>query len=1036
CNSPAKSFCPSGMSFRWGSSHCLLKCDPNRRQPVFMKIKKRWCEHVIQNDGYCTPCDGDRDSFLAKHNGSLTVCNRTKELLWKSSLCNRVIECSDKEDELNCPKECQITEYEFLGNRGVMKRGFRFQTRYELSHCSYCLCNNTNGYSTCYKKGLNGIAKEKCSKCSTIIKEPCSYCEKPGNRSIIIPSMRSVNFGNETECISCNCTKQGTISCRYKDIRQPICGNTQDCETLLARLPKHQCTYCVDPLNGQKKIPLTSWNVQIGSDNFKCVCSYEGDLVCSTDERINGFMYSVQCSKENCTNLMTNPDCRFQNHTIRHRQSRYVSMYELAFCFECTCFFGQVQCRVRGRSDKEKPTRKDEYDLISKYCNGDKECSNLALDGDVKRFCSKPAIAYCPSEVIEWSATHCNLTCEKPTRGRARQPNYIKTQTRWCDNMVFTKDKCAPCQQDKEKILAKYEKYLVSCNSSNQYVWIDQICDSYKDCINGEDERNCTKFYCRFDRDKHGYDWPSREENATVVRSCASDPVMAKNFSRFGLRGNISRKCVRDEDDPRHIKWKKTMCACIVSDFPFFNSTTYDNDITLLTFSTVINALQNIHKHILKSPSNFQHLYEINKILRLTHKLLTYSYRYDYERLQGLKGYRLMKPVAEMFRTQVMCHAGEEYGKPAVSVFVLLGKEFDLPDYGFGDSGSSFVRALGATYYTPQARFVVMMEDERLQENKHKRFPPKINETHQVHPSSSADNRSSSKKIKKVYIGHTKDALDKFEEVLSGMSIACLVVGLTTFRFVKEQNMKYFIHQNLMIALLCKNLFYKTTTWFIPNLPHNSKAGCFTVSILSYFFTLSTFSWMMVEGINIIIIVIFVFKGNRNYHKQYLAIGYGVPFLLTSIFGGVFNQAFADAIECVVLQRHYLWVLRGPICFYLLVNGIFFICILMKLRQVAKQRKNMNVNTKSSSSTKTFLVLVPLLGIPFILAPFVEYSIYIAYTFVIMNGLTGVYLLVGHVIMDVNVRKDIDTRFDWLKQKTVRMRKFSQESTRTRTSTM
>ena len=37
---------------------------------------------------------------------------------------------------------------------------------------------------------------------------------------------------------------------------------------------------------------------------------------------------------------------------------------------------------------------------------------------------------------------------------------------------------------------------------------------------------------------------------------------------------------------------------------------------------------------------------------------------------------------------------------------------------------------------------------------------------------------------------------------------------------------------------------------------------------------------------------------------------------------------------------------------------------------------------------KTFLVLVPLLGIPFLLGPFVEYSIYIAYVFVAMNGLS------------------------------------------------
>ena len=52
------------------------------------------------------------------------------------------------------------------------------------------------------------------------------------------------------------------------------------------------------------------------------------------------------------------------------------------------------------------------------------------------------------------------------------------------------------------------------------------------------------------------------------------------------------------------------------------------------------------------------------------------------------------------------------------------------------------------------------------------------------------------------------------------------------------------------------------------------------VSILSYFFTLSSFSWMMVEGINIIIIVVFVFQWNGNYHKQYLCIGYGDKKLL------------------------------------------------------------------------------------------------------------------------------------------------------------
>ena len=49
------------------------------------------------------------------------------------------------------------------------------------------------------------------------------------------------------------------------------------------------------------------------------------------------------------------------------------------------------------------------------------------------------------------------------------------------------------------------------------------------------------------------------------------------------------------------------------------------------------------------------------------------------------------------------------------------------------------------------------------------------------------------------------------------------------------------------------------------------------------------------------------------------------------------------------------------------------------------------MNTKFSYfsiSMKTFLVLVPLLGVPFLLGPFVEYNIYIAYIFVAMNGLS------------------------------------------------
>ena len=54
-----------------------------------------------------------------------------------------------------------------------------------------------------------------------------------------------------------------------------------------------------------------------------------------------------------------------------------------------------------------------------------------------------------------------------------------------------------------------------------------------------------------------------------------------------------------------------------------------------------------------------------------------------------------------------------------------------------------------------------------------------------------------------------------------------------------------------------------------------------------------------------------------------------------------------------------------------------------------KKEHNLDVfNFYEIRSAKTFLVLLPLLGLPFILAPFVSLHIAVAYAFVFMNGLS------------------------------------------------
>ena len=39
--------------------------------------------------------------------------------------------------------------------------------------------------------------------------------------------------------------------------------------------------------------------------------------------------------------------------------------------------------------------------------------------------------------------------------------------------------------------MKNYGHGLVSCNSTDQLIWKDQICDGKQDCMNNEDEKGC-----------------------------------------------------------------------------------------------------------------------------------------------------------------------------------------------------------------------------------------------------------------------------------------------------------------------------------------------------------------------------------------------------------------------------------------------------------------------------------------------------------------------------------------------------------------
>lgn len=44
---------------------------------------------------------------------------------------------------------------------------------------------------------------------------------------------------------------------------------------------------------------------------------------------------------------------------------------------------------------------------------------------------------------------------------------------------------------DRQLYMNMFGSSLVSCNSTDQMIWKDQICDGKQDCLNNDDEKDC-----------------------------------------------------------------------------------------------------------------------------------------------------------------------------------------------------------------------------------------------------------------------------------------------------------------------------------------------------------------------------------------------------------------------------------------------------------------------------------------------------------------------------------------------------------------
>ncbi|CAH3158048.1 unnamed protein product [Pocillopora meandrina] len=261
----------------------------------------------------------------------------------------------------------------------------------------------------------------------------------------------------------------------------------------------------------------------------------------------------------------------------------------------------------------------------------------------------------------------------------------------------------------------------------------------------------------------------------------------------------------------------------------------------------------------------------------------------------------------------------------------------------------------------------------------------------------------------------------RMELVLMCISMAAVVLALVLLTYLRIRTTeKIFIHKNLLLSLGLGNLvFVLDKTLFVTRNEHS--ALCSTVAVVQFFLHIALFTWMLVEGMNLYSKLIVVFNTPRRY-VTYLAIGWGIPAVLVGLIAAVrpstfdMGSALYVDIQCgsLSLQAEIertrcwlngsLWIYKGPVLAILVINLIMFVILVRVIFGKISTRFGKDRLNVAKRSAKSIFVLLPLLGVTWIVGFCVEFHYVLGYVFLCLNSTQGIMFFIFHCVCDDQVR--------------------------------
>ncbi|XP_051950579.1 adhesion G-protein coupled receptor D2 isoform X2 [Xyrauchen texanus] len=255
--------------------------------------------------------------------------------------------------------------------------------------------------------------------------------------------------------------------------------------------------------------------------------------------------------------------------------------------------------------------------------------------------------------------------------------------------------------------------------------------------------------------------------------------------------------------------------------------------------------------------------------------------------------------------------------------------------------------------------------------------------------------------------------LQSFTLISSGVSLCGLILTLILFLAVGvPKSDRITVHKNLIMALAVAQLLLISSDWATGN-----QEACWLVTALLHLFYLSSFCWMLVEGLLLWSKVVSVNISEERRMKLYYVLGWGLPVAIVAItLTASLNQYKAEKYCWLNIQSHVIWSFAGPVIFVLAVNSVVLFRVVMIT--VASARRRAKMLTPSSDSklqtldltwaaTRPVLILLPVLGLTWLCGVLQHLSIVLTYLFITLNAFQGLYIFLVYAVYNSEVRSAI-----------------------------